>query len=65
LLCGYQLKDQKRLIQVLPKWLEQTNKILAAINDAVREEVELPYASPFGDGTATQKTIEIIKKNFG
>ena len=40
------------------------NKILAAINDAVEEEVELPYASPFGDGTAAQKTVEIIKKNF-
>jgi hypothetical protein len=35
-----------------------SNKISAAIHDAVKEEVELPYASPFGDGTAAQKTIE-------
>ncbi len=41
-----------------------SNKILAAIHDAVREKVELPHVSPFGDGTAAEKTIEIIKKNF-
>jgi UDP-N-acetylglucosamine 2-epimerase (non-hydrolysing) len=39
-------------------------EILAAMDEAVRREVELPYASPFGDGTAGQKTVDIIKKSF-
>jgi len=30
----------------------------------VKTQVDLPYASPFGDITAAQKTIEILKKNF-
>jgi UDP-N-acetylglucosamine 2-epimerase (non-hydrolysing) len=40
------------------------DKILAAMQEAVEKETELPYASPFGDGTAAQKTVDIIKKNF-
>jgi UDP-N-acetylglucosamine 2-epimerase (non-hydrolysing) len=39
-------------------------EILAAMHEAVSHEVELPYASPFGDGTAGQKTVDIIKKSF-
>ena len=38
--------------------------ILEAIQEAVKKEVDLPYNSPFGDGTAAQKTVDIIKKNF-
>ena len=38
--------------------------ILAAIEKTVKNEVELPCASPFGDGTAAQKTVDILKKNF-
>ncbi len=40
------------------------NVILSAIDEAVKMQVDLPYASSFGDGTAAQKTIEILKKNF-
>jgi UDP-N-acetylglucosamine 2-epimerase (non-hydrolysing) len=40
-------------------------EILAAMDEAGRHEVELPYTSPFGDGTAGQKTVDAIKKNFG
>jgi UDP-N-acetylglucosamine 2-epimerase (non-hydrolysing) len=39
-------------------------EILAAIDEVSRHEIELPYASPFGDGTAGQKTVDIIKKSF-
>jgi len=38
--------------------------ILAAMEEAVKNEVELPYVSPFGDGTAAQKTVEVLKKSF-
>jgi len=38
--------------------------VLAAMKEAVKNEVDLPYASPFGDGTAAQKTVDIIKKSF-
>jgi UDP-N-acetylglucosamine 2-epimerase (non-hydrolysing) len=38
--------------------------ILEAMQDVVENEVDLPHNSPFGDGTAGQKTIDIIKKNF-
>ena len=40
------------------------NKILAAIHEAIEKEEKLPSVSPFGDGTAAQKTVEIIKKDF-
>ena len=38
--------------------------ILEAMKEAVKTEVKLPHNSPYGDGTAAQKTVEIIKKNF-
>jgi UDP-N-acetylglucosamine 2-epimerase (non-hydrolysing) len=43
-----------------------TNKhnILAAMHEALEEETKLPSVSPFGDGTAALKTMEIIKKDF-
>jgi UDP-N-acetylglucosamine 2-epimerase (non-hydrolysing) len=41
-----------------------SRKILAAIQDVVKREVELPHVSPFGDGTAAQKTVDILKKSF-
>jgi UDP-N-acetylglucosamine 2-epimerase (non-hydrolysing) len=40
------------------------NNILAALRDAVENEVQLPAMSPFGDGTAAVKTVEVIKKEF-
>ncbi len=39
-------------------------KILTALNETVGEDFELPYVSPFGDGRAAQKTVEVIKKSF-
>lgn len=39
-------------------------RILFAIKEAVAKEENLPYTSPFGDGTAAQKIVEIIKKSF-
>ncbi len=39
--------------------------ILAAIKEAVKNEVELPYVSPFGDGTAAQKTVDVLKRSLG
>lgn len=41
------------------------NKILAAMHEAIGKEEKLPFVSPFGDGTAALKTVEIIKKDFG
>ena len=38
--------------------------ILSAMEEIIEKKVELPYASPFGDGTAAQKTVEILKKNL-
>jgi UDP-N-acetylglucosamine 2-epimerase (non-hydrolysing) len=38
--------------------------ILAAMEETVKNEVELPYASPFGDGTAAQKIVDILEKSF-
>jgi UDP-N-acetylglucosamine 2-epimerase (non-hydrolysing) len=40
------------------------NPILAAMNQVITEKGVLPFVSPFGDGKAAQRTIEIIKKNF-
>jgi UDP-N-acetylglucosamine 2-epimerase (non-hydrolysing) len=39
-------------------------RILAAMDEAVRHQLELPYASPFGDGTAGQKIVEVLKEKF-
>jgi UDP-N-acetylglucosamine 2-epimerase (non-hydrolysing) len=41
-----------------------SKKILEAMQDVLKKEVDLPHTSPFGDGTAAQKTVDIIKKNF-
>lgn len=38
--------------------------ILTAINEALNIEEKMPSASPFGDGTAAMKIVEVIKKNF-
>ncbi len=40
------------------------NRILAAMNQAAKEEAVLPFVSPFGDGRAAERTVEIIKKNI-
>lgn len=40
------------------------NVILEAMKEAISKEEKLPSTSPFGDGTAAQKTVEIIKKSF-
>jgi UDP-N-acetylglucosamine 2-epimerase (non-hydrolysing) len=37
-------------------------KILAAIGTALERRKELPRTSPFGDGTAAEKIVEIIQK---
>jgi UDP-N-acetylglucosamine 2-epimerase (non-hydrolysing) len=39
------------------------NNILATLK-AVEKEEQLPLVSPFGDGTAAEKTVDIIKKDF-
>jgi UDP-N-acetylglucosamine 2-epimerase (non-hydrolysing) len=39
-------------------------RILAELKKVVAEEESLPFTSPFGDGTAAQKTVKIIKKSF-
>jgi UDP-N-acetylglucosamine 2-epimerase (non-hydrolysing) len=39
--------------------------ILVAIKKALEKLDELPTVSPFGDGAAALKTVEIIKKSFG
>jgi len=39
-------------------------EILAAMDETCRHEVELQNASPFGDGTAGQKIVDVIKKSF-
>jgi len=38
--------------------------ILRALEETVEKETSLPETSPFGDGTAAQKIIKIIEKNF-
>jgi UDP-N-acetylglucosamine 2-epimerase (non-hydrolysing) len=40
------------------------NRILEAMNQAVSKQEVLPSISPFGDGTAAQKIVQIIKENF-
>ncbi len=40
------------------------NRILDAMHEALVEKEALPYVSPFGDGKAAKRTVEIIKKNF-
>jgi UDP-N-acetylglucosamine 2-epimerase (non-hydrolysing) len=38
--------------------------ILTEMKDAMEKEVKLPDVSPFGDGTAAKKIVEIIRKSF-
>ncbi|MCW3996729.1 MAG: UDP-N-acetylglucosamine 2-epimerase (non-hydrolyzing) [Candidatus Bathyarchaeota archaeon] len=38
--------------------------ILDAMEEAAANQTTLPSVSPFGDGTAAQKTVDIIKKSF-
>jgi UDP-N-acetylglucosamine 2-epimerase (non-hydrolysing) len=38
--------------------------ILAGIHEALEKLQKLPSVSPFGDGTAAVKTVEVIKKDF-
>jgi UDP-N-acetylglucosamine 2-epimerase (non-hydrolysing) len=38
--------------------------ILAAMKETLEKDIKLPALSPFGDGTAAQKTVEIIRKSF-
>lgn len=40
------------------------NNVLAAMHEALEKEQKLPCVSPFGDGTAAVKTVDIIKKDF-
>jgi len=40
------------------------NIILSAINESIEKHEDLPSVSPFGDGTAAQKTVDILKKSF-
>lgn len=40
------------------------DKILETMKQASTEEEDLPATSPYGDGTAGKKIVEIIKKNF-
>jgi UDP-N-acetylglucosamine 2-epimerase (non-hydrolysing) len=39
-------------------------QILCAMNEALNEKDALPYVSPFGDGHAAERTVEIIKRSF-
>lgn len=41
-----------------------SGRILSAMNEALMSEKELPAASPFGDGSAAQKTVKIVKENI-
>jgi UDP-N-acetylglucosamine 2-epimerase (non-hydrolysing) len=41
-----------------------SKKILTEMKKAIEEKEVLPYVSPFGDGLAAQRIVEIIKKNF-
>jgi len=41
-----------------------SENILAAMNETIRNKPELPSASPFGDGTAAQKTVAILRQHL-
>ena len=41
----------------------ESTKILSAIEEATQRSEKLPSVSPFGEGTAAQKIVEIIKEN--
>ena len=40
----------------------EKNEILASMETALARRKELPHTSPFGDGTAAEKIVEIIQK---
>lgn len=40
------------------------DKIISAINVALESKLQLPSESPFGDGHAAEKTVQIIKEGF-
>jgi UDP-N-acetylglucosamine 2-epimerase (non-hydrolysing) len=40
------------------------NKILAGMHEALGKEERLPFVSPYGDGKAAERTVEVIKKDF-
>ncbi len=40
------------------------NNILAAMHRALTSEEKLPSVSPFGDGTAAEKTVNVIKREL-
>jgi len=42
----------------------EKNKILAAITTALARRKELPSISPFGDGNAAEKIVDVIRKDF-
>lgn len=41
-----------------------SKKILEALHEAVDAKEILPYFSPFGDGKAAVRTVELLKKNI-
>ena len=40
------------------------DNILAAIHKELASEEKLPAVSPFGDGTAAEKTVDLLRKDF-
>ena len=42
-----------------------SKKILQALNNAVEEKELLPYSSPFGDGHAAERIVNLIKREVG
>jgi len=40
------------------------NKILAALHQALESEDKLPSVSPFGDDTAAEKPVDVIRKGY-
>ena len=42
----------------------EKDKVLEAVKRVVSQRKELPGKSPFGDGTAAEKTVRIIQKEF-
>ena len=56
---------QKQWKQDSPKWLEQMGKTFWQLwKKQLKMKLSCLDASPFGDGTAAQKTVDILKKNF-
>src|SRR3990172_3992545 len=42
----------------------EKEKVLEAVKKAVSQQKALPHKSPFGDGTAAEKTVKIIQQEF-